>query len=406
MALKDIFSRFVGQPTVNLKQPTAQQRQMVIDLFQQTERLTQKDVASWRMAWQRALDVENPKRLMLYNVYTDVEIDPHLTGCIAQRKGFATKRAFRLVDKDGKENIDITKLFEQEWFDQFLSLVMDSRFFGHSLIQFGSPVVVDGIMRFSSIELVPRRHVVPEYGSIIRNQNDDARNGLSYREGKLAEWVIEAGTSHDLGLLLKCAPNALSKKNMLAFWDGFGEIFGMPIRIAKTTSQNQKDIDRVEDMLRSMGAAFWGVFQEGTEIDIKESSRGDAYNVYDRRIDRANSEISKCILNQTMTIDSGSSLSQSEVHLEVLENVVANDEKFLRNTVNNRLIPFMARHGFPVEGYAFDWNPIPEYNAEQIMQVEQMLINGGYDIDPQYFIDKYSITVTGKSQPDPNRFFD
>ena len=406
MAIKDIISRLTGQQTVNLKQPSAQQRRMVIDLFRQTERLTQKDVATWRNAWQRAIDVDNPKRLLLYNVYTDVEIDPHLTGCIAQRKGFATKRAFRLVDKQRTENSDITALFKQEWFDEFLSLVMDSRFFGHSLIQFGSPVVVDGIMRFSSIELVPRRHVVPEYGSIIRNQNDDARNGLSYREGKLAEWVIEAGTSHDLGLLLKCAPNALSKKNMLAFWDGFGEIFGMPIRIAKTASQNKSDIDRVENMLRSMGAAFWGVFQEGTEIDIKESSRGDAYNVYDRRIDRANSEMSKCILNQTMTIDSGSSLSQSQVHLEVLENVVAHDEKFLRNTVNNRLIPFMARHGFPVEGYSFDWCPIPEYNAEQIMQVEQMLINGGYDIDPQYFIDKYSISVTGKSQPDPNRFFD
>ena len=406
MAFKDIISRFTGRQTVDLRQPTAQQRQMVIDLFQQTERLTQKDVANWRMAWQRAIDVENPKRLMLYNVYTDVEIDPHLTGCIAQRKGFATKRSFRLVDKEGVENLDITALFEQEWFDDFCSMVLDSRFYGHSLMQFGSPVVVDGTLRFSYIELVPRRHVVPEYGSIIRDQNDDARNGIPYREGKLSDWVIEAGKPRDLGLFLKCAPNALSKKNMLAFWDGFGEIFGMPIRIAKTTSQNQKDIDRVEDMLRSMGAAFWGVFQEGTEIDIKESSRGDAYNVYDRRIDRSNSELSKCILNQTMTIDSGSSLSQSEVHLEVLENVISVDEKFLKNIVNNRLIPFMAHHGFPVEGYTFVWDDTPTYTPEQIRQTEQMLINGGYEIDPQYFIDKYSIPITGKSEPDPNRFFD
>lgn len=406
MDLKDIFSRFTGQPSVNLKQPTAQQRQMVIDLFQQTERLTQKDVANWRMAWQRAIDVENPKRLMLYNVYTDVEIDPHLTGCIAQRKGFATKRSFRLVDKSGTENTDTTAIFEQEWFEDFCSMVLDSRFYGHSLIQFGSPIIVDGKMRFSYIELVPRRHVVPEYGSIIRDQNDDARNGLSYRDGPLADWVIEAGKSRDLGLFLKCSTNALSKKNMLAFWDGFGEIFGMPIRIAKTTSQNQKDIDRVEDMLRSMGAAFWGVFQEGTEIDIKESSRGDAYNVYDRRIDRANSEMSKCILNQTMTIDSGSSLSQSEVHLDVLENVISTDEKFLKNVINNRLIPFMARHGFPVEGYTFVWDDTPTYTPEQIRQTEQMLLNGGYEIDPQYFIDKYSIPITGKSEPDPNRFFD
>ena len=261
-------------------------------------------------------------------------------------------------------------------------------------------------MRFSYIELVPRRHVVPEYGSIIRDQNDDARNGLSYREGKLADWVIEAGKSHDLGLFLKCSTNALSKKNMLAFWDGFGEIFGMPIRVAKTTSQNKKDVDQVEEMLKNMGAAFYGVFQEGTEINIVETSRGDAYNVYDRRIDRANSEMSKCILNQTMTIDSGSSLSQSEVHLDVLENVIAFDEKFLKNIINNRLIPFMARHGFPIEGYSFVWDDTPTYTPEQMRQTEQMLLNGGYEIDPQYFIDKYSITITGKSQPDPNRFFD
>ena len=406
MALKDIFPRLSRHNDVALRTPTEKQRKMVIDLFQQTERLTQKDVANWRMAWQRAIDVDNPKRLMLYDVYTDVSIDPHLSGCVDQRKGFATKRAFRLVDKDGKENLDVTALFEQEWFDDFLSYVLDSRFYGHSLIQFGSPVVVGGIMRFSYVDLVPRRHVVPEYGSIIRDQNDDARNGISYREGKLAEWVLEAGKPRDLGLFLKCSTNALSKKNMLAFWDGFGEIFGMPIRIAKTTSQNPKDIDKVEDMLRSMGAAFWGVFQEGTEIDIKESSRGDAYNVYDRRIDRANSEMSKCILNQTMTIDSGSSLSQSEVHLDVLENVVNIDEKFQANTVNNRLIPFMARHGFPVEGYRFVWDDTPTYTPEQIRQTEQMLINGGYDIEPQYFIDKYSIPIIGKSEPDPNRFFD
>ena len=156
MALKDIFSRH-PKPTITL----SRRQRMAIDLFQKTERLSQKDVATWRNAWQRAINIENPKRTLLYDVYTDVEIDLHLSGCVAQRKGFATKRSFRLVDKQGSENLDITALFEQEWFDEFLSLTLDSRFYGHSLIQFGAPVVVDGIMRFSSVELVPRRHVVP-----------------------------------------------------------------------------------------------------------------------------------------------------------------------------------------------------------------------------------------------------
>jgi hypothetical protein len=183
---------------------------------------------------------------------------------------------------------------------------------------------------------------------------------------------------------------------MLAFWDGFGEIFGMPIRIAKTTSSDEAARSKIEKMLSSMGAAFWGVFPQDTEIEIKETTRGDAFNVYDKRIDRANSELSKGILNQTMTIDSGSSLSQSEVHLEVFENVIAEDEKLIRNVVNNRLIPFMVKHGFPVDGYTFEWDDTIIYTPEHIREVERMLINGGYEISPKYFADKYGIEITGK----------
>ena len=188
------------------------------------------------------------------------------------------------------------------------------------------------------------------------------------------------GYPKDLGLLLKCSPQALSKKNMLAFWDGFGEIFGMPIRIARTTSADERERTKLENMLAKMG---------------------DAFNVYDKRIDRANSEMSKGSLNQTMTIDSGSSLSQSEVHLEVFEDVIEQDRKFLRNVINNRLLPFMLRHGFPVEGLTFEWDNTVEYTPEQIRQVEQMLIQGGYDIAPSYFTEKYGIEITGKHEPLP-----
>ena len=66
---------------------------------------------------------------------------------------------------------------------------------------------------------------------------------------------------------------------------------------------------KLEAALEKMGAAQYIVTSDGTEIEIKESSRGDAYNVYDRRVDRCNSELSKVVLNQTMTIDDGSDMS-------------------------------------------------------------------------------------------------
>ena len=130
---------------------------------------------------------------------------------------------------------------------------------------------------------------------------DDWRKGIEYRRPPFSDWLIECGGPYDLGLYLKAAPHTIPKKNMLAFWDTFGEIFGMPMRIAKTTSQDPATIRRVERMMQNMGAKFWALFPEGTDIDLKENQRSDAFNIYDRRVDRANSELSKILLYQTTT---------------------------------------------------------------------------------------------------------
>ena len=379
---------------------------ITIELATTAMQLTKKDIASWRQAWQMAINPEDPQRRRLYEVYTDVDIDLHLTGCIGQREGMVTGKAFKLVDKNLKENRELSELFEAEWFKYFIKFVLDSRYWGHSLIQFGDIVSVAGKMRFDGVELVPRMHVIPEFGVITKEAGDEPQKGISYRTSKIAQWCIEAGKPKDLGLLLKCSPAALSKKNMLAFWDGFGEIFGMPIRIGKTTSRDEKEINKVEKMLSEMGAAAWGLFPEGTDIEIKETSRGDAFNVYDKRIDKANYEMSKGILNQTMTIDNGSSMSQSEVHLEIFKNVIEADADFLRDIINNKLLPFMVMHGFPVEGYRFDWDDAVGYTPDQMQKIEQMLLLAGYEIDQRYFADKYNIPITGKKEATSANFFE
>ncbi|KAA6342201.1 hypothetical protein EZS27_010055 [termite gut metagenome] len=398
----------VYTPEMLLSMTQAQKKHvksMTIELAQTTQYLTKKDIASWRAAWQMALNPDNPQRARLYDVYTDVDIDMHLSGCIGQRQGMVLQKAFKLSDKaTGKENRELSELFEADWFKDFMKLVLDSRYWGHSLIQFGDVVSIEGKMRFENVELVPRRHVIPEFGVIVRNVGDEHQRGISYRTGKIADWCIEAGKRDDLGLLLKCSPSALSKKNMVAFWDAFGELFGMPVRIGTTSSRSDAEINKIEKMMSDMGAKAWGVFPQGTTIEFKETTRGDAFNVYDKRIDRANSEISKGILNQTMTIDSGSSLSQSEVHLEVFKNVIEADADFVRDIINNKLLPFMGMHGFPVEGYRFEWDEAVEYKPEEMRSIEQMLLSSGYEIPPSYFTDKYNIPITGKREALPVNF--
>lgn len=400
----------IGKMTLAREADKTRVKSMLVELALQSQALTKKDIKSWRNAWQVALNVENPQRMPLYSTYTDAMIDLHLTGCIGQRTGKVKQKSFKLVDKDGNENEDATKIFEAQWFKDFMDYVLESNYWGHSLIQLGDVIDRNGKMGYSNTLLVPRQHVKPEFGVIIKDQGDEPSKGYDYRNSAMADWCIEAGKPRNLGLLLQVVPQTISKKNMLAFWDQFGELFGMPIRIGKTTTRDEKERSKIEAMLDGMGAAAWGLFPEGTEIEIKETTRGDAYNVYDQRVIRANSEISKGILHQTMTIDNGASLSQSQVHQDIFEDVVDLDADNVKDIVNDQLIPRMINHGFKLKGLSFDWDEQVDYTPEEQVKYETMLIDR-FDIDPEYFVKKYNIPIIGKkATPDKvtlsRHFFD
>lgn len=403
-----------GFEHLDLARPADRRRgkDIISRLVQQTEYLTRNDLKKWRQAWQLAINAEFPQRNRLLNIYTDVDVDLHLTGCVQQRSGFILNKGFKIVDSNGTENPQLTELFEAPWFKEWMRLSLESIYYGHSLIELGDIITVEGKPAFSSVRLIPRTHVIPEYGVIVQNENDTWQNGFDYRNSELSDWCTEAGGPSDLGLYLKCAQQTIPKKNMCAFWDMFGEIFGMPLRIATTTSRDIKEQNKVERMLQNMGAASYALFPEGTSIEIKESTRGDAFNVYDKRIERCNSELSKGVLTVTMTMDNGASLSQSQVHQDMLGNLISKDADFIKDLVNWQLIPKMLKHGFPLKGYGFQWDEGINYTPEQKLQYEKFLASI-YEVEPQYFIDQYNMPLkeknaghTGPKKKTEKLFFD
>lgn len=104
-------------------------RDITVSLQLQTENLTRNDLRSWRYAWQQAINVEQPRRNRLYNIYTDVDVDGHLAGCVEQRTGFVMNKGFRIVDRSGAENEDLRELFETPWFKQWMRLSLESIYY-------------------------------------------------------------------------------------------------------------------------------------------------------------------------------------------------------------------------------------------------------------------------------------
>ena len=389
--------------TFNLAKESDRKRlkKTVVELQRQTDALTRKDIGDWRHAWQMAINVDNPNRQRLYDIYRDVDVDLHLTGCIQQREGFVLARSFKLVDEKGNENEEAANFFAKPWFKQFMRYALDANYWGHSLIELGDLTTdINGRLTYNGVKLIPRKHVIPEYNRVITDLGMDWHTGIDYHQPPFCDWLVEVGQPDSLGLFLKAATQTIPKKNALAFWDTFAEIFGMPMRIAHTTTRDEKELAKMEKMLDEMGAAMWGMFQEGTDIEVVESTKGDAFNVYDKRVDRANSELSKLVIGQTMTIEDGSSLSQSETHLEVFQNLVDADRDMLCDIINEQLIPRMIRHGFPLKGLHFEWDDSVDYTPEQQKAFEEMVLNH-YDVNGNYFKEKYGMPVGERRQQQP-----
>ena len=389
-------------------------KKTVVQLQRQTDALTRKDMGDWRNAWQMAINVDYPNRQRLYDIYRDVDVDLHLSGCILQREGFVLARSFKLVDEKGNENEEAAGFFAKPWFKQLMHYALDANYWGHSLIELGDLATdINGRLAYSGVKLIPRKHVIPEYHRVITDLGMDWTTGIDYHQPPFSDWLVEVGQPDSLGLFLKAATQTIPKKNALAFWDTFAEIFGMPMRIAHTTTRDEKELAKMEKMLDEMGAAMWGMFQEGTDIEVVESTKGDAFNVYDKRVDRANSELSKLVIGQTMTIEDGSSLSQSETHLEVFQNLVDADRDMLCDIINEQLIPRMIRHGFPLKGLHFEWDDSVDYTPEQQKAIEELVVNN-YEVESKYFENKYGIPVGKRRQqqpqpqhrPDESSFFD
>lgn len=280
------------------------------------------------------------------------------------------------MNSDGTEDVELTEAFNSDWFFHFVEMVLESIFYGHSLIEF--PYIDPLSMPLPT--LIPRHHVVPELGIFLPNPTDS--NGIAYRDTPLMDHLVEVGDPRDLGLLCKAAPSFLYKKNATMAWSEFTELFGMPIRIGKTNTRSIEDLNRMEDMLRDLGSAAYGVFQEGEEIEFVESKRGDAYNVYDKLIARCNSELSKLLVGQTMTTEVGASGSraQAEVHERLGDDVTASDRRFVEAVVKRGLMPILIRKGWKLEGKEFRYNETK--GVDQLWaRVRDVLPHASMDMD-------------------------
>jgi hypothetical protein len=362
-------------------------------VIQRTNSRTKRDIKDWRLATMQAESKDQPRRLLLYNIYDDVVLDNHLSALMQVRAKRLMSQPFRVVDtKTRQEDKEKTAFLKKKWFYKFMELFIEARSYGHSLIEISS---FDKLGN-ADCQLVPRRHVYPEYQVYVTDQWNDHHAGIDYTP-LLNQYLIEVGGKNDLGLLLKATPMVLWKKNAIVAWSEYAELFGMPTRVGKTNSRNTADVDRMEDALINAAKAQYVILQAGEELTFESNQQPDAFNVYNQLIERVNSELSKLYFGNTMTTDNGSSRSQAEVHERVSDFVAEADTRDYNQTVNSDLFQLFANQGINWTGFEFEFDnyKITKEESDRDIKFAEM-----FEIEPEYFKEKYKMPITGfKSSP-------
>lgn len=274
----------------------------------------------------------------------------------------------------------------------------DKKLYGHSLIQFEDVIKVNGVEQFKEAELVPRIYVKPELSIVTANYAD--LKGVSYYDEPYRNWCISVGKKRDLGLLLKIIPLTIWKKNALGAWAEYMERFGVPTVIGKTDASDLVSTNKMEGMLKHLTVGAYGLFKTDDVIEVIESGKSDAYQVFDKMIDRCNTEISKLILGQTGTTDEKAFVGSAEVHERILKSLCDADLQEIYTINNTQLLPLMNNLGFGLEGYYLDVEQEDEFDLEQKSKFDIELLNTGkFTFTPEYIKEKYGTEVVPVTEP-------
>lgn len=357
-------------------------------IIRANNRKAKRDIQQWRSALNSAENVEEPKRLRIYNIYDEILLDAHLTSEIEKRKNALIGASFELYDADGNPMAEETEMLRKSWFVKFLIYAFESKLWGHSLLEV-KELTAEG--RIADIELIPRRHVVPEFQEILKQQTDD--RGFNYRNDEsLYRWLFEIGDREDLGILNKCVPHVLYKRFAQGAWSEFCEIFGMPVRYAKTNSKDPESLNRLENMLISMATASYAVIDVEEELEFIETMKSDG-EVYNGLVKLSAQEISKIINGAVIGENSSEgSRSKEEVGLMISEKIWNGDKSWMEAYINETLLPKLVNFGYPFEGLHF------EFSREKDLKSEWDIVDGilnHYDVDPDYITETFGIPVIG-----------
>ena len=371
-------------------------------ILPKSKSLSVQTIKKWKDALTLAQLAENANRKPLMDLYDSILLDSHLASVIESRTLKIKQSRFKLVDVSGKTNPDINKLFELPWFNSFIFHAINAKFRGTTVVELWD--LNPETMGLDNVNAIEQENILPLKGLIVKENGDET--GYSYKEDPLKPYYIQIGKNKDLGILKDVTPDALTKKFAKASWAEFVEKYGIPPRWVTTDSYSESRENELADMMANMVSNHWAVLKGNEKIEVMNSSGASSYEIFDKLIDRMNSEMTKRILGQDGTTDAGAKGTYGS--LKVMQDVSDDrhdaDKTDIKDLINAELL-WRLQLISPVYGvlknYTFDWDDSKEMTPAEIVEMVGKLSTAGFEVDTKFITDKTGIPIIGLKQ-EPN----
>lgn len=276
------------------------------------------------------------------------EKDPHLFSQLQTRKNAVTGLDFEIIPfSDDPRDKEIADFIEEqlnglEGFEDVETDLLDAigKGFAVSEIIWGYD---EG--RVVAREIKSRHQKRFFWDSVddsFKVRTREAPEGILLPANKfiLHRYKARSGHPSRAGILRVVAWMYLFKNYDLKDWVSFAEVYGLPLRLGKyAPGASEADKLALMQALIQIGADAAGIIPDGTTIDFITTEKTSSTDLYERLARYCDEQISKAVLGQTLTSDSGGgSYAQSKTHNDVRHDLTVADCKALASTLRRDLI--------------------------------------------------------------------
>lgn len=350
----------------------------------------------WKKAVAAATNPDNADFSLIQDIYENVMIDLHLSTLVESRTA-PVKRSKFVLKNTKKEITEFGALLDKNWFEYFIELAIESRFYGYSILELNDFIDITK----ASVKLIERRNVNPRNELIYLEVGDT--KGYNYTDGTLYPYYLPIYFTTNLGFLYKITPVVLAKKYAMSLWNEYNEKMVIPFRTIKTPARDKKRHQILGQILQEMGSAGWAVLNDDETLELTEISNANAYSAYDSLIERLENSITRFILGQTATTnqDNTGTYGSLQILNEVAQTRHETDRVFIRRLVNEELLPRLVLFGYINEGLSFEWDDSVEMTTPEKIDLINKL-NQYYDVDANYVSKTTGIPLKEKKQIQPS----